>query len=277
MAERDHPTLGSSETEEILSRYLHLAGPNMLSVSVAMPVITGQRLGQINDTGDSVGDHLHFSIHDQTVPSGNPSRGASVRPTPMDGTSLGDLASGKCVLSSNFERRPPPLDDAEFVNQNVPSRLRPFEQRTATVRMRNSGPTTWTPGYKLVSHARGWTVDEVAIGESVAPGGTVTVEILLVALSPGDFAFQWQMARTFSGRFGQVTSRRTVIVEAVDNPQDCDALDRSLRVSEQELKSWQDLLDQVPPVGKPEVIDQIRRVRAQIVGIERQKERAGCP
>jgi|GEM_PF-2513713 len=101
-------------TPRFMSRYLHLAGPFMLSVSTGMAVFTGQRLGLVNDTGNSVEDHLHFSVHDQTVPfpgfSGTgPSgiiRGSSVRPTPLDGVRLGDGDSGACVTSSNAERRP---------------------------------------------------------------------------------------------------------------------------------------------------------------------------
>jgi murein DD-endopeptidase MepM/ murein hydrolase activator NlpD len=263
--------------DRFTSQYLHLAGPNMLSVSVGMPVVTGQRLGVMNDTGTSVVDHLHFSIHDRNLPFAGSSFGASVRPSPMDGATLGDGDSGKCVLSSNFERRPPPPDDAEFVSQSVPSSLRPLEQIVATVTMRNIGPTTWTPGYKLVSLALGWTVDEVGIGQSVAEGDTVTIEIPLLSLSPGDFGFQWQMSRPFTGRFGQATPRKKVTVEDADNPRDCDALDRSLALAEAELRDWQDLLDDVPPSGKPEVVDQIKRVQGQIAGINRQKERAGCP
>jgi hypothetical protein len=97
-----------------LTRYLHLAGPGMLSVSTGMAVITGQRLGLVNDTGNSVEDHLHFSVHDQTIPfpgvgpsaCGGITRGASVRPTPLDGVALGDGASGTCITSTNVERRP---------------------------------------------------------------------------------------------------------------------------------------------------------------------------
>jgi len=96
-----------------LSRYLHLAGPFQLSVSSLMAVGVGMRLGLMNDTGNSVLDHLHFSIHDQNAPfagagkgCGGITRGASVRPSPMDGQTLGDGDSGKCVLSSNRESVP---------------------------------------------------------------------------------------------------------------------------------------------------------------------------
>jgi murein DD-endopeptidase MepM/ murein hydrolase activator NlpD/predicted negative regulator of RcsB-dependent stress response len=51
-----------------MSRYLHLAGPWLVPVNVGSPVILGQRLGLMDDTGNSLVHHLHFSIHDQSVP-----------------------------------------------------------------------------------------------------------------------------------------------------------------------------------------------------------------
>jgi hypothetical protein len=78
------------------SRYLHLAGPALVPVSVGMYVRQGARLGLMDDTGNSQLNHLHFSIHDATLMGG-----MSVRPTPMDGFSLSDQASGTCVTSTN--------------------------------------------------------------------------------------------------------------------------------------------------------------------------------
>jgi hypothetical protein len=88
------------------SRYLHLAGPFQIPVSEMMPVITGQRLGLMDDTGNSVLHHLHFSIHDRTLPHPDVSYGRSVRPSPLSGVTLGNGASGRCVRSTNLERVP---------------------------------------------------------------------------------------------------------------------------------------------------------------------------
>ncbi|MGH8761640.1 MAG: choice-of-anchor D domain-containing protein [Nitrosospira sp.] len=95
-----------TDTERFRSRYLHLAGPFMIPVSAMMPVITGQRLGLMDDTGNSWLNHLHFSIHDRNIPHPNESYGSSVRPSPLDGVRLGDGDSGTCVRSSNIERFP---------------------------------------------------------------------------------------------------------------------------------------------------------------------------
>jgi len=155
--------------------------------------------------------------------------------------------------------------------------MSPLEQVDVSVTMRNSGTTTWSPGYKLVSRAAGWTVDEVSIGQSVAPGDTVRIAFTLSTFSSGDLAFQWQMSRPFAGHFGEATPRRTIQVQATEDPETCAELDRDLADAENRLRDWQDLLDEVPPSGRPEVVDQINRVRGEINGIEAQKQRLGCP
>ena len=95
-----------ADTDRFRSRYLHLAGPFMIPVSAMMPVISGQRLGLMDDTGNSILDHLHFSIHDRNLTRPNVSYGSSVRPSPLSGVRLGDGDSGTCVRSSNIERFP---------------------------------------------------------------------------------------------------------------------------------------------------------------------------
>ena len=82
-----------------VSRYLHMAGPNLIPVSVGMFVRQGARLGTMDDTGSSAFDHLHFSIHDDAM------GGASVRPNPMDGQPLTNGDDGRCILSATCRSR----------------------------------------------------------------------------------------------------------------------------------------------------------------------------
>jgi hypothetical protein len=96
--DHDDPATG---TPRFVSRYLHMAGPALIPVSAGMAAPVGARLGVMNDTGTSVLDHLHFSIHDSNA---GPGIGPSVRPSPMEGRTLGDGASGRCIRSSNEER-----------------------------------------------------------------------------------------------------------------------------------------------------------------------------
>jgi hypothetical protein len=79
------------------SEYLHLDGPGLVPVSVGMFVKQGARLGRLDDTGLSVADHLHFSLHDRDLPVASD----SVRPTPMDGQTLNDWDDGRCMFSTN--------------------------------------------------------------------------------------------------------------------------------------------------------------------------------
>jgi hypothetical protein len=99
-------------TPRFISRYLHLAGPGHVLVNRFAPVALGNRLGLMDDTGVSRLHHLHFSIHDQQIPHPGQNYGPSIRPSPMDGRTLGDGDSGACVRSSNVETQPPlRLDD----------------------------------------------------------------------------------------------------------------------------------------------------------------------
>ena len=79
------------------SEYLHLDGPGMIPVSIGMFVRQGARLGLVDDTGLSVSDHLHFSLHDRDLPFSTD----SVRPTPMDGQTLNNGDDGRCMFSTN--------------------------------------------------------------------------------------------------------------------------------------------------------------------------------
>jgi hypothetical protein len=93
--DHDDPATGNPR---FVSRYLHMAGPGLVPVSAGMLAPTGARLGPMNDTGVSVLDHLHFSVHDSNA---GPGIGPSVRPSPMEGRTLGDGASGTCIRSTN--------------------------------------------------------------------------------------------------------------------------------------------------------------------------------
>jgi len=81
--------------EPFVSKSLHFQGPGRVPVSRFMFVRQGARLGVMDDTGNSLFDHLHFSIHADFR------GGRTVRPTPMDGHELNDWNYGATVRSSN--------------------------------------------------------------------------------------------------------------------------------------------------------------------------------
>jgi tetratricopeptide (TPR) repeat protein len=135
------------------SIYLHLDGPFRIPVSDGMYVRQGARLGEMDDTGVSVGHHLHFSIHDRDVPNQPGDRvpgylwppGRSVRPTPMDGQRLLNQDDGRCVSSTNVPHDPgdapqPGTPQLSFSPQNISFGLVPVgDIRTRQMRIRNVG------------------------------------------------------------------------------------------------------------------------------------------
>jgi len=115
-----------SDTERFRSRYMHLAGPFQVAVREGMAVIAGQRLGLMDDTGNSILNHLHFSIHDRNL------GGRSVRPSPMSGVTLGDGGSATCVRSTNVERLPGLNFHPESISFSY-VRIGDTEKRTLTI------------------------------------------------------------------------------------------------------------------------------------------------
>ncbi len=93
----------ATDLSRFTSKYLHLEGPFRVPVSQGMPVRVGTRLGFMDDTGNSILDHLHFSIHDRQLPYPGAPEGKSVRPSPMSGQTLGDSDSNKCIESNNID------------------------------------------------------------------------------------------------------------------------------------------------------------------------------
>jgi murein DD-endopeptidase MepM/ murein hydrolase activator NlpD len=93
----------SADTTRFTSRYLHMEGPFKIPVSAMMPVFTGNRLGLMDDTGNSVLDHLHFCLHDRQISFPGVDIGGGVRPTPLSGVTLEDGDDGTCVRSTNIE------------------------------------------------------------------------------------------------------------------------------------------------------------------------------
>jgi murein DD-endopeptidase MepM/ murein hydrolase activator NlpD len=183
-----------SDTDRFRSRYMHLAGPFQLLVSEMMPVITGQRLGVMDDTGSSVFDHLHFSIHDRELTHPNVSYGRSVRPSPLSGTSLGDGDSGRCVASNNVERFPGLEFRPTVVNFGS---VAEGDSRTLTVTATNTSGAAVTMSFPAASPNTifRWT----AVSAFIAGGAETTFEI---AFHPIDNAIRRETLRITSNASG---------------------------------------------------------------------------
>lgn len=127
-----------SKPRRFRTSYLHLEGPNKVLVSPLMPVVVGTRLGLMDDTGNSVLNHLHFSVHDRDIPRPGAPFGASVRPTPLSGVRLEDGDDGRCVRSNNIEFvEKPMIEVTSFAGQNwviTPAALAVNEAPPATIK-----------------------------------------------------------------------------------------------------------------------------------------------
>jgi RHS repeat-associated protein len=95
----------------------------------------------------------------------------------------------------------------------------------ATVKMKNSGTTTWTAAanYRLGSanplgNSR-WGRTRVTLPASTAPGATATFNFSVTApTTPGDYSFQWQMVEEAVEWFGALSGNTTVHVAAPPPP-----------------------------------------------------------
>ena len=100
----------------------------------------------------------------------------------------------------------------------LPSSLRTGETRVVTVRMRNTGGTTWTAskGYQLGSQSpvnnTTWGLNRKAVSGSVAPNGVHSFKLTIKAPSkPGSYSFRWRMRRNGTW-FGDASASRTITV-----------------------------------------------------------------
>ena len=105
-------------------------------------------------------------------------------------------------------------DNAAWVSYSgVPSAMHPGDTATVTVKMKNTGTTTWettvvteTDGstqtttrtsYSLDAVGHGWGVSGVAVSGSVAPNATHSFEFTITGPeTAGSYVFQWRMSRT---------------------------------------------------------------------------------
>ena len=143
--------------------------------------------------------------------------------TDADGnTASSDAAS----LSFTIEVAGMGTDDASFVSYtNVPSTMTAGSMATVTVRMRNTGTTTWTSAARYQLGSRRpldnltWGLNRVALPGDVAPNATVdfTFTITAPATAQGH-KFSWRMVRSASGSFGRKTDQLEIAVEAADSP-----------------------------------------------------------
>ena len=117
----------------------------------------------------------------------------------------------------------PDEDDAAFVDQSAPASLQTGQTATVTIRMQNTGNTTWRPtsGYNLVPFSpqigTTWGVSQIASG-TIYANQTATFSFSITAPSTaGTYNFQWQMSHAGTW-FGVPTVNVAIQVITPGNP-----------------------------------------------------------
>jgi hypothetical protein len=120
--------------------------------------------------------------------------------------------------------------DAQFVSQSIPSAMMAGQRYPVTIKLRNTGNTTWTNAtgvgtpnsYSLgaqnpqdnVRWGLGDHPNRTPVTGSVAPGATATFVFDVIAPTiPGTYNFQRQMVQDFVAWFGATTPNVAVTVE----------------------------------------------------------------
>lgn len=154
---------------------------------------------------------------------------------PLTGAVVGeyDLLAGQrftlpqgpeAYILTNADTSPQPGgNDAAFVSQELPSRMRPGEQREVVVRMRNTGQNPWSAAtdYRLGAQApqdnNTWDGGRADLPPelTVAPGQEVEFRFTITApATPGVYAFQRRMLREHVEWFGEYTPITDITVAA---------------------------------------------------------------
>ena len=111
----------------------------------------------------------------------------------------------------------PAGDDADLVTETVPASMVTGSTADVTVRLRNSGSTTWSgkAGYKLAALDDAGSLGPgrvVLPVETVPPGGEALFSFRLNAAVPaGVYQASWRMLREGSGTFGAALSRGVTV------------------------------------------------------------------
>jgi hypothetical protein len=129
-------------------------------------------------------------------------------------------------------------NDASFVTQNVQTSMTAGQVYSVSMRMRNTGTTTWSSasGYALGSNNpvdnTTWGMTRVNLPVTVTPNSEVSFTINLVAPStPGTYNFQWRMVKDGVG-FGSPSSNLAIVVNPTASDSDGDGIPNSVETVE---------------------------------------------
>ena len=112
-----------------------------------------------------------------------------------------------------------PNQTAQVLSTSVPTVMLPGQTYTASVRMRNTGITTWSPaslhrlGSQNPQDNMTWGLNRASLATAVAPGGTATFTFNVTApATPGVYNFRWRMVQDGVEWFGSYTPNVAITV-----------------------------------------------------------------
>lgn len=192
--------------------YAHLMTPRD-GLKVGDPVRAGEVIALADNTGNSSGDHLHFTLKK----IGATQRGESTYRLP-DGrvvTYPRDIIDPTPYfdMSGSLTPVPPPsvkpVDDLRYIGDGPPLDNTVFAAGAAFTKqwtVRNAGTTEWGAGYRL-AHIRNtnFAAAPVVALPAARPGDTVTVNVPMNAPSaPGVYRTTWRALAPDGTQFGTV-------------------------------------------------------------------------
>jgi len=148
---------------------------------------------------------------------------------------FGDLTPNLVITVTSTTPPPPPpppppptaTNDAAFVSQTVPATMVAGQTYTVTVRMKNTGTTTWDDpnifrlGSQNPQDNMTWGMNRVAMpaGSTISPGQEVTYSWTVTApATPNTYDFQWQCKKSGAEWFGELTPDVVVTVTSTPPP-----------------------------------------------------------
>jgi hypothetical protein len=165
-------------------------------------------------------------------------------------------------------------NDAVFVTQSVPAIVGPGA--TASITVRNTGTTTWSPGanYRLGSQSPQdntvWGTNRVQLTGPVAPGQLATFTLSLAQPPAAGATFQWQMVQENVQWFGMKTP-------AIQLGGECATLAAEVRSEKNVIASLQAELHQASAGERPAIIQQIVAAEKKLASLQQAQKALGCP